>query len=72
MRRFGIQIDGRGFNKKPTGILSNHPQVLHLLDGHLRAGGHTHAALGGGSVTAKAERYTHHFVNAAARAAPEH
>jgi hypothetical protein len=38
MCSFGMQVDSRGLNKKPTGLLSNHPLLLQRLERHLCAG----------------------------------
>eukprot|EP00959_Pyramimonas_sp_CCMP1952_P129461 2707230-Pyramimonas_sp.AAC.1 len=68
MCRFGTQVDGQGLNKKPTGIMSNHPHLLRLLEGRLCLGDHRHAVLEGGSVTTKAACYTPRFAQLVARA----
>eukprot|EP00959_Pyramimonas_sp_CCMP1952_P079653 1665737-Pyramimonas_sp.AAC.1 len=31
MCQFGLQVDARGLNKKPTGILTNHPGIIREL-----------------------------------------
>eukprot|EP00959_Pyramimonas_sp_CCMP1952_P029584 621138-Pyramimonas_sp.AAC.1 len=72
MCSLGLSVDSRGLNKKPTGLLSNHPQVLHDLDGHLCTGGHSHALLEGSHVTTKAGRYPRPLVRKVARAVAEH
>eukprot|EP00959_Pyramimonas_sp_CCMP1952_P332929 6971682-Pyramimonas_sp.AAC.1 len=66
-----MQVDSRGLNKKPTGLLSNHPLLLQRLERHLCAGGHQHAILEGGSITTKAGRYPPQFSRAVARAVAE-
>eukprot|EP00959_Pyramimonas_sp_CCMP1952_P021149 446101-Pyramimonas_sp.AAC.1 len=38
MCRFDLQVIGEGLNKKPTCIMTNHPHLLRLLEGHLRTG----------------------------------
>eukprot|EP00959_Pyramimonas_sp_CCMP1952_P415411 8704347-Pyramimonas_sp.AAC.1 len=71
MCMFGLQVDERGLNKKPTGILSNHPRVLRALDGHLCDGTHKHAVLEGSWQTSRAARYPSKLARRVARAAAE-
>eukprot|EP00959_Pyramimonas_sp_CCMP1952_P053518 1119567-Pyramimonas_sp.AAC.1 len=54
MCQFGLQVDERGVNKKPTGIITNHPLLARALDGKLRTGGHKHALLEGQARTSRA------------------
>eukprot|EP00959_Pyramimonas_sp_CCMP1952_P189770 3970062-Pyramimonas_sp.AAC.1 len=72
MCMLGLQVDERRLNKKPTGILSNHPRVLRALDGHLCDGAHRHAILEGSLQTSRAARYPSKFVRRVARAVAEH
>eukprot|EP00959_Pyramimonas_sp_CCMP1952_P215344 4505745-Pyramimonas_sp.AAC.1 len=68
MCQFGLQVVARGLNKKPTGILTNHPGIIRELSGHLCAGGHRHAVLEGSQQTSRAAKYTPKFVKKIARA----
>eukprot|EP00959_Pyramimonas_sp_CCMP1952_P231465 4838047-Pyramimonas_sp.AAC.1 len=66
-----MQVDSRGVNKKPTGILTNHPGLIRALSGHLCTGEHRHAILEGSRQTSKAARYPLKFAKLVARAVTE-
>eukprot|EP00959_Pyramimonas_sp_CCMP1952_P067709 1413240-Pyramimonas_sp.AAC.1 len=71
MCTLGLQVDRRGLNKKPTGVLTNHPLLCRLLDGRLCPGGHRHAALEGKAQTSQTVRHPPQFVRLAPRAEAE-
>eukprot|EP00959_Pyramimonas_sp_CCMP1952_P320276 6702432-Pyramimonas_sp.AAC.1 len=71
MCTFGLNVTGEGLNKKPTGILTNHPRPQEILGGCWCDGSHKHVLLEGKSRTSRAQVYPPRFVEAVARAVTE-